>query len=102
MQIDHIDADRTNNRITNLRDVAPFENRQNQRSANIDSTTGVKGVFLDKKSGKYEARIGVRGQVLRLGLFPDVGCAAKAYAEAAALVHTHNPTACASNRVVIA
>lgn len=51
--IDHIDRDRTNNRIENLRDVPNWLNLQN-RDANKNSTTGVKGVFRYGAKWRYQ------------------------------------------------
>lgn len=53
--IDHINGDRKDNRIVNLREVTPAQNGHNasKRSTN---TTGHKGVFRTK-SGKYYARL---------------------------------------------
>ena len=42
-QLDHIDRDKTNNRIANLRIAAPHENQRN-RATPCNSRTGVKGV----------------------------------------------------------
>jgi len=48
--IDHIDGDKTNNRIKNLRDVAQAVNvRNTKREPNKD--TGIVGVYLDKTAG---------------------------------------------------
>jgi hypothetical protein len=91
--IDHIDANRTNNKISNLRDASCAENRQNQHKANIDSATGVKGVFLRKDTGMYEAKIGAFGKVRYLGSFRNIRDASDAYVSAAAVMHTHNPSA---------
>ena len=43
-QIDHIDGNRTNNRLSNLRDVMPGENSQNRHASRSDSSTGVLGI----------------------------------------------------------
>lgn len=42
--IDHINGERADNRIANLRCVTAAENRQNQRCARSDSRTGLLGV----------------------------------------------------------
>lgn len=58
--IDHIDGDKLNNRIANLRDVTQAENLYNtvRRS---DNTTGYKGVVFDKAKNKYAINLKVNG-----------------------------------------
>ena len=66
-EIDHVDRDRANNRISNLRDVSHAENMRNQ-PLRADNTTGHTGVILTK-SGKYQVQIRAGGVDLRLGHF---------------------------------
>ena len=49
-QIDHINGQRSDNRIENLRECSYSENHGNRRMRN-DNTSGYKGVFLDKRDG---------------------------------------------------
>jgi len=56
MFIDHLDRNRTNNRIENLRLVTQSENLRNAKTFRTN-TTGVKGVYYDKGMKKYCARI---------------------------------------------
>lgn len=58
--IDHLDGDRGNNRIGNLRDVPNKINRQNMRKARKDSITGFLGVYSHQ--GKYRARVQIDGR----------------------------------------
>lgn len=81
-EVDHIDGDRTNNRLANLRDVSPTFNRWNRRVAckNNPYGKGVMGVTLCKKSGSWVAQIkepitGYR----RLGCFKTMEEAQAAY-----------------------
>ena len=69
-QIDHIDGDRSNNKIENLRVVTNMENGQNQRR-HITNTSGETGVTWDKQYGKWMAYIGFVGRTKFLGRFPD-------------------------------
>lgn len=64
--IDHIDGDRANNRIANLR-LATYQ--QNNRNAAVrrDSVTGFAGVSF--RRGKWHARIRHDGKLLHLGTF---------------------------------
>lgn len=76
-QIDHIDMDFLNNRISNLREATMTQQRANQR-VRKDSIVGVKGVQRTRK-GRWKARI--RG--LHLGIFDTVDEASDAYWKAA-------------------
>jgi HNH endonuclease/AP2 domain len=54
--IDHIDCDRSNNRIENLRECNDSQNQFNKNKTS-KNTTGVKGVDYRKNNGKYRAQI---------------------------------------------
>lgn len=54
--IDHINGDRADNRISNLRDVTQAENMRNQTRP-ITNTSGHIGVSFDRQSGKWAAYI---------------------------------------------
>lgn len=69
-EIDHINGDRRDNRISNLRPVSHTENARNQR-LNKKNTTGAIGVGFYKKTGKWEASIKIGGRKSHLGLFDD-------------------------------
>ena len=81
-QIDHIDGDRKNNKISNLRQA---NNRQNQMNVKKqkNNTVGLKGVYFNKKSNKWVARIGVNYKRIFLGLFDTPEKAHDAYKDAA-------------------
>ncbi len=87
--IDHINGDRVDNRIANLRDVSNSVNRQNAKVANADSKTGVLGVTLRKSKSKprYQAQIAVNGKNKYLGIFDTEGEAHQAYLMAKREVH---------------
>jgi len=57
LDIDHIDRDRTNNRISNLRLVTGKQNRHNSKGAGIQQ----------KPSGNWQAKIKSDGIVIDLG-----------------------------------
>jgi hypothetical protein len=67
-QIDHINGDRADNRIANLREAT---NQENARNADLRKTnsTGVVGVYWDKRHQKYYAGIIVNDKSIYLGLF---------------------------------
>lgn len=54
-QLDHINRDRCDDRIENLREATPKQNARN-RGLNANNTSGVKGVVFNQ--GKWVARIG--------------------------------------------
>lgn len=80
--VDHENGDALDNRRANLRAADHSQNTAN-RHAPTASNTGYKGVWFDRKRGKYVAHIGVRGVKKLLGRFGTVHEAATAYDEAA-------------------
>lgn len=67
-QIDHIDGDRTNNRLANLREVTRSGNMRN-RCVAINNTSGTTGVSWHAKSGRWKAQIRIGGKTRSLGTF---------------------------------
>lgn len=84
--IDHINGNRADNRISNLRDVTPKMNRENLRKAYRDSKTGVLGVRL-RKSGRFVANLRIDGRYTYLGTFDTAEQAHAAYVAAKRLHH---------------
>lgn len=82
MTIDHINGNKSDNRISNLRLATNAENQRN-KGRYATNKTGIKGVFLDAKKGRYSASIRVNGKLKHLGYFDDPNVAAQAYAVAA-------------------
>jgi hypothetical protein len=83
-EIDHIDGDPLNNRISNLR-LATRQQQTFNRRARTVSATGSKGVTVNHKG--YAARITIGGKVHSLGTFPTIDQATDAYREAAERLH---------------
>ncbi len=73
-ELDHHDTNRSNNRISNLREAEPIENRANTRPR---GASGFKGVR--KKSSRWEASIVHRGLYIYLGTFDTPELAAASY-----------------------
>jgi len=69
-QVDHINGRRDDNRIVNLRAVSNQENHKNQRLSSRN-TSGVSGVYWNRKLCKWQARIMVDGVDKHLGVFTE-------------------------------
>ncbi len=76
--IDHINRDRSDDRIENLRVVTHQENQQNKNAT---------GYTYYKKTGKYKARISVDLKEIYLGYFDTAGEAHSAYLKAKKELH---------------
>jgi hypothetical protein len=57
-QVDHIDRDKTNNNLHNLRFCSSAQNHYNKNICK-NNNSGFKGVYWNKHNKKYMARIGV-------------------------------------------
>jgi hypothetical protein len=79
--IDHIDGNRSNNALSNLRMATPQQNMANMRVCRRN-TTGIKGVSPGY-GGQYEAQIYYNYEQIHLGTFPTKELAGEAYAKAA-------------------
>jgi hypothetical protein len=90
--VDHIDGNKLNNKIENLRQVTVSQNQQN-RSKTKFNTSGFKGVSLHKRDNLYRARITINKKEKTIGYFKNPEDAYMAYCNAAAKYHTHNPNA---------
>ena len=69
--IDHINGDRLDNRIENLRAVTANQNQHN-RKLNSNSTSGFKGVSWCKRDNKWKATIKLEGKRINLGRFNTI------------------------------
>lgn len=77
LSIDHINHIRHDNRIGNLRLVTAEQNQRNQ-SMHSRNVSGVNGVQLVRRSGKWLATISHDGNQKSLGTFSTVEAAAQA------------------------
>lgn len=84
--VDHKDRNGLNNCRENLRLCTPAQNHQNQKRA-VNNTSGYKGVYFHKLSGKWMARIMENKTLHYLGLFESPEAAYAAYCEAAVKYH---------------
>lgn len=85
-EVDHVNGNKSDNRLSNLRLATPFQNRCNA-GKRAHNTTGIKGVFWDRAREKWVAYIGVNGIQINLGRHATEGLAAIAYAKAAIRYH---------------
>ena len=87
--IDHINRDKEDNRIENLREVSQSCNMQNA-SIRSDNTSGVRGVTYESRSGNWIAAIRIAGKNYHIKSSPCLQEAAahrKAVEQCLALCH---------------
>lgn len=84
-QVDHINGNRSDNRIENLREAVGSQN--NWSSRRNTSVTGFKGVTRASRSTRFEARIKAHGKQRHLGTYSTANDAARAYDAAAVEMH---------------
>lgn len=84
-EIDHIDGDRSNNRIVNLRSVSNMMNTQNQRHAHTNNKLGILGVRKHRE--KFQSAIRLGGRLFHLGSFANPEAAHEAYVVAKRKYH---------------
>lgn len=77
--IDHINGIANDNRIDNLRDVTNTINQHNQKTAHINSKSGLIGVYWNKQNKAWKAQITHQGKVIYLGLYKTAQLAHEAY-----------------------
>lgn len=70
MQVDHINHDRSDNHIENLRLVTNMQNAQNKKMR-PDNTSGTTGVYFNKSLKLWCARITINQKVIMLGCRVD-------------------------------
>lgn len=81
-EIDHINHDRADNRIANLRDIPHRVNVLNRRGATAKSKSGIRGVYWKESDRKWIAKIGDNGKDRHLGRFNSPEEASAAYENA--------------------
>jgi hypothetical protein len=87
-QIDHINGDRSDNRIENLRSVDGAANQQNRRVATRLNPSGYLGVSFCKQTGMWKAAIRpASSQPVTLGRYATPEEASRAYTRAKLRLH---------------
>lgn len=84
--VDHVDHNRLNNNVTNLRWVTRQQNNWN-RSKKPNSSSVYKGVCWYSNYNQWVSQIYVNGKRKHLGYFDEERDAARAYDEASQLYH---------------
>ena len=77
-QLDHINRQKTDNRICNLRECNDSQNRKNI-GLNKVNKSGFKGVSIDKFNSNWKARIFIEGKEIWLGRHKTAELASQAY-----------------------
>lgn len=77
-EIDHINRDRTDNRIANLREATRTENALNVGAHQLNSS-GIKGVSWDKLCKRWRVQIRTGGKTKYVGVYKTKEEAAIAY-----------------------
>jgi hypothetical protein len=88
--IDHINGDRSDNRISNLRKSTNSENMQNIKGPRVDNKFNLLGVCFDKQRQKFLAQIKLNGKNKYLGRFDNPDLAHEAYMAAKRKFHEFN------------
>ncbi|WP_454731480.1 MULTISPECIES: HNH endonuclease [Cupriavidus] len=87
MEIDHINGDKQDNRLANLRLVTRAMNQQNHRRARKDNhSCGLLGAS-NTKSGRWQSKIQLNGKTIYLGTFDTAELAHQAYVDAKRRIH---------------
>jgi hypothetical protein len=84
--LDHINLNKADNRIANLR-VVTFQQNAANRPAQYDNASGLKGVHWHKQSRKWRAQANIQGRRTHLGLFDTKEAAHAAYVRAARAIY---------------
>jgi len=85
-ELDHINTNRIDNRIVNLREADDGNQAFNQTKRKTN-TSGYKGVTWSKKLNKWHAQISINYKKKHLGHYDNILDAAKAYENAAKELH---------------
>ena len=69
--VDHIDGNKLNNAIENLRPATKSQNCQNKKLQN-NNKSGIKGVYWLKRNQKWAVQINVNNKRIFLGVYKDI------------------------------
>ncbi len=78
-EIDHMDGNPLNNKINNLRDVPHSINAENQKIGRRCQHSGLTGVYIDNRTGRFFSAIRINGKFTYLGRFDSKELAHQAW-----------------------
>ena len=70
-KIDHANTNSLDNKIDNLRPATNFENGYNAKTPK-NNTSGVKGVYWNKRQQKWHVQLAIKGKVKFFGQYHDI------------------------------
>ena len=85
-EVDHIDCNKLNNRIENLREVSRTQNQQN-RKIQKNNTSGSKNVYWHKRSNTWQVQLRFNGKVKWIGNYENLELADLVAKEARSKYH---------------
>lgn len=85
-RMDHINGNRSDNRIENLRQCTVSENQSNQKKS-VKNTSGVKDVFWTPKLSKWRVRVQFDKQRKDFGYYDELNVAALVAKQAREIMH---------------
>ena len=77
--VDHIDRNRSNNHVNNLRWVTRSQNQMNSTKTTSKTSSKYKGVSLCKRCGKWHAYIMLNRKRIHIGYYDNENTAAEMY-----------------------
>jgi hypothetical protein len=89
--LDHINGNRSDNRLCNLRECDSSQNKQNL-GISPKGASWLIGTSWNRRQRQWTAQIKIGGQRFHLGVFDNAADAHTAYLNAKATLHTFNPT----------
>lgn len=85
--LDHINGNKTDNRLSNLREATYSENSQNRSKAGSNNVSGFLGVSFHKVTNKFRSQIKLFGKTTYLGAFKTPEEAYEVYLKAKRELH---------------
>ncbi len=86
-EVDHINGVKTDNRACNLREATRQQNMYN-RGKYLSNSSGFKGVYFDRKCGRYNAQASLNGRTVFIGSSETPELASELYNTFAAQHHS--------------
>lgn len=91
-EIDHINGNKSDNRIANLREATPLQNQQNKTKLQSNNKSGQPGISWHEKSNKWQVHICTCNNRQYLGIYSDIEEAKAVYAAAKKEQHPFSTT----------